>query len=192
MQERTVSVAGHTHLLPRPFHVLATQNPLEHEGTYPPPEAQLDRFMMEITVGYPDADDEKAMILATTTGERAAVNPVFDGESLMAAQHLLTQLPVGEKVLDGIVTLVRHARPDSSPDKKVRDALAWGPGPRAGQTLLACARVSAALDGRPTPSLDDVAALAPAVLRHRMQPTFSARAEGVTVEQIIRHLVAKL
>ncbi|MBI1363268.1 MAG: AAA domain-containing protein [Proteobacteria bacterium] len=192
MQERTVSVAGHTHLLPKPFHVLATQNPLEHEGTYPLPEAQLDRFMMEITVGYPEEHDEKAMIIATTSGKKTAVNAVFDGDALMAAQELLTQIPVGEKVVEGIVTLVRHARPETSPDKKVAESLAWGPGPRAGQTLLACARVSAALDGRPTPSLDDVAALAPAVLRHRMQPTFTARAEGVTVEDIIRHLVAKL
>jgi MoxR-like ATPase len=192
MQERTVSVAGHTHFLPKPFHVLATQNPLEHEGTYPLPEAQLDRFMMEIAVGYPDEADEKAMILATTSGHNTPVKSVFNGEKLIAAQELLTQIPVGEKVVEGIVTLVRHARPESSPDKKIRESLAWGPGPRAGQTLLSCARVSAALDGRPTPSLDDVAALAPAILRHRMQLTFTARAEGTTVEQIISHLTSKL
>jgi len=192
MQERTVSVAGHTHDLPKPFHVLATQNPLEHEGTYPLPEAQLDRFMMDIAVTYPTEADEKAMIIATTSGQTADVNAIFDAESLIAAQKLMTQIPVGEKVLEGIVTLVRNARPDSSTDKKVRESLAWGPGPRAGQTLLACARVSAALDGRPTPSLDDVVALAPAILRHRMQLTFTAKAAGTTIEDIIQHLSAKL
>ena len=192
MQERTVSVAGHTHLLPAPFHVLATQNPLEQEGTYPLPEAQLDRFMLQINVTYPNLTDERAMVLATTGQAPVDVAQVLDGDSLQAAQALLRRLPVGDSVVDAVIKLVRRARPEDTTDSLIRENLAWGAGPRAGQTLLACAKVRAALAGRLTPSLDDVAALAPAVLRHRLLPNFTARAAGTTVDDLIQHLLAGL
>lgn len=192
MQEKQVSVAGHTHDLPKPFHVLATQNPLEQEGTYPLPEAQLDRFMLQINVDYPTEDEERHMIVATTSGQSQKVETLFDGEKLQEAQSLIAHLPVGQKVVDGIVRLVRSARPELSPDAQIREHLLWGAGPRAGQTLLACAKVRAVMDGRDTPSLDDVAALAPAALRHRMQPNFVARAAGLSVDEMIASLVEQL
>ena len=192
MQEKTVSVAGHTHLLPKPFHVLATQNPLEQEGTYPLPEAQLDRFMMQINVTYPELADERAMILATTGTEKPALKSVMDGQGLMDAQALLRRIPVGDKVVDSILTLVRRARPDQTDRLEIKDNIAWGAGPRAGQTLLACAKVRAAMDGRLTPSIDDVVALAPAVLRHRMMTNFKARAAGHSVDELIESLISDL
>lgn len=192
MQEKTVSVAGHTHLLPKPFHVLATQNPLEQEGTYPLPEAQLDRFMMQINVTYPDLADERAMILATTGSESPKLKSIMTGEDLMEAQALLKRIPVGDKVVDSILTLVRRARPDQTDSLEIKENIAWGAGPRAGQTLLACAKVRAAMDGRLTPSIDDVVALAPAVLRHRMMTNFKARAAGHSVDEMIESLIKDL
>lgn len=192
MQEKTVSIAGHTHLLPKPFHVLATQNPLEQEGTYPLPEAQLDRFMMQINVTYPNLVDERTMILATTGAEHYKLQAVMNGEDLMAAQALLKRLPVGDKVVESILTLVRRARPDQTDSLEIKENIAWGAGPRAGQTLLSCAKVRAAMDGRLTPSVDDVAALAPAVLRHRMLTNFKARAAGHSVDDLIETLIKDL
>ena len=189
MQERIVSIAGKTHKLPAPFHVLATQNPLEQEGTYPLPEAQLDRFMMQINVDYPTLEDERTMILATTSSETPHLKALMDGDKLMAVQALLKQVPVGEKVVDAIINLVRRARPEGTDNLEVRENLAWGAGPRAGQTLLACVKVRAAMQGRFTPSVDDVIALAPAVLRHRMLPNFTARAAGKTADDLIKSLI---
>ncbi len=190
MQEREVSVAGQRRLLPRPFHVLATQNPIEQEGTYPLPEAQLDRFLLQIDVDYPDRDAERAIILATTGVEDAAAEPVFDAEGLMAAQTLVRRLPVGETVLEAILDLVRAARPgtaDAHP--AVTEAVSWGPGPRAAQALMLAIRARALIQGRLAPGLDDVAALARPVLIHRMALGFAARAEGQTLEALIVRLV---
>ena len=192
MQEKAVSIAGQRYPLPAPFHVLATQNPLEQEGTYPLPEAQLDRFLLQIDVDYPDLAAERAMLLATTGTEEASVLPVFDGEALLAAQRVVRRVPVGEQVVDAILRLVRAGRPDEGGDPTLRPQIAWGPGPRASQALMLAVRARALLDGRLSPSLDDVAALAAPVLRHRMALTFAARADGVTLAEVIRRLVARL
>ena len=185
MQEHRVSVAGHYHDLPSPFHVLATQNPLEQEGTYPLPEAQLDRFFMQINVGYPDLEAERGIIIATTGADTTKSEKILDGKQLIEAQQLIRQVPVGEKVADTILKLVRSARPQSSEVEEVTKYVAWGPGPRASQALMLGARARAVLDGRLSPSVDDVLALVHPILRHRMAVSFSARAEGVEVEDII-------
>ena len=192
MQEQRVSVAGHYHDLPRPFHVLATQNPIEQEGTYPLPEAQLDRFLLQIDVGYPDREAERTMLLATTGAEQAAAPILFDAERLRAAQTLIRRVPVGDQVLDGILELVRAARPASSAHEAVRAHVLWGPGPRASQALMLAVRARAVLQGRLAPSVDDVQALALPVLRHRMGLSYAARAEGITVEAVLDPLVAAL
>ena len=190
MQEHRVTVGGHPHDLPRPFHVLATQNPLEQEGTYPLPEAQLDRFLLQIDVSYPDLQAERSMLLATTGAENAQAVRVMDGEELMAAQRLVRRVPVGEAVVEAILALVRSGRPDHSEIEEVRAQVAWGPGPRASQSLMLAIRARALLDGRLAPSLDDVMALARPVLRHRMALNFAARAEGVTIDDIIDRICA--
>ncbi len=192
MQEHRVSVAGHYHPLPSPFHVLATQNPLEQEGTYPLPEAQLDRFLLEIDVGYPDAEAERRMMTVTTGLGEETPPAVFDGESLIAAQRLVRQSPVGEKVAEAILSLVRSGRPESSDIPEIKAHVAWGPGPRASQALMLACRARALLEGRLAPSIEDVMALAGPVLRHRMALNFAARAEGVTIEQIIARLAEPL
>ncbi len=192
MQERHVSVAGHDHPLPAPFHVLATQNPLEQEGTYPLPEAQLDRFLMQIDVPYPDRDAERRMIIATTGTDDREVTAVLDPAGLLAAQRLVRRVPVGEAVVDAILTLVREGRPESSTLKEVRAGVAWGPGPRASQALMLASRARAVLDGRLSPSVDDVVALAKPILRHRMALNFAARADGATIDGIIERLCAPL
>ena len=192
MQEYRVSVAGRDHDLPRPFHVLATQNPIELEGTYPLPEAQLDRFLLQIDVGYPDADAEKRMLLATTGTEDAAAEQVLTADELAAAQRLVRAIPVGDAVADGILRVARAGRPGEAGDPAVRDGLSWGAGPRASQALALASRARALIDGRFAPSLDDVLALAPPVLRHRMALTFSARADGVTVDDVIARLCESL
>ncbi|MDE7546691.1 MoxR family ATPase [Acetobacter fabarum] len=192
MQEHRVSVAGVEYPLPEPFHVLATQNPMEQEGTYPLPEAQLDRFMLQIGLTFPDAAAERAMLLATTGAQARQAEQIMDAQSLMQAQALVRRMPVGEKVLDAIVHLVRAARPQSTSDATLREQIAWGPGPRAAQTLMLASRARALLDGRLSPGLDDVAALARPVLAHRMALTFAARAEGVTTDDIITRLLKTL
>jgi MoxR-like ATPase len=192
MQERKVAVSGHDHALPAPFHVLATQNPLEQEGTYPLPEAQLDRFFLSIEIGYPDAVAERAMLLATTGSQVAEASAVMDAAGLLRAQALVRAVPVGEKVVDAILALVRGARPATASEEIVRQHVAWGPGPRAAQALMLASRARALLDGRLSPSLDDVAALAQPVLRHRMALSFSARAEGVALPELIDRLVKRL
>ncbi|MDE1152899.1 MAG: MoxR family ATPase [Micavibrio sp.] len=188
MQEYQVSVGGTTYDLPRPFHVMATQNPLEQEGTYPLPEAQLDRFMLQVDIGYPTAAEERKMILLTTgtTQEKAA--PVFSAADIAAAQQIVRQLPIGQKVVDGILKLVQMGRPEQTTLDSVKKHVSWGPGPRAAQTFMLTARAKALLENRYSPSLDDVLALAPSVLRHRMALHFSARAEGKTLEDIIAEI----
>lgn len=188
MQEHNVTVAGTTYPLPAPFHVLATQNPLEQEGTYPLPEAQLDRFLLQIDVPYPARDAEKKMLLLTTSGADPLPEAVLSAADLQAAQALVRHMPVGESVVEGILTLVRHGRPEDSTSPLVKQHVAWGPGPRAGQALMLGARARALLDGRFAPSLDDVVALAGPVLRHRMALSFSARADGVSLDKVIAEL----
>jgi MoxR-like ATPase len=192
MQERHVTVAGQRYDLPKPFHVLATQNPLEQEGTYPLPEAQLDRFLLQIDIGYPDKDAERRMLLATTFGEEAKPTPVCGPQDLMLAQQIVRHIPVGEKVVDAILKLVRAARPGEEGAKDVRDAIAWGPGPRASQAFMLAVRARALIEGRLAPSTDDVEALAGPILRHRMALTFPARAEGMTVPTVIERLCRSL
>ncbi len=191
MQERYVTVAGQRYDLPRPFHVLATQNPLEQEGTYPLPEAQLDRFLMQIDVTYPDRASEERMLLATTVGDETPPKPVLDPETMMQAQALVRRLPVGEKVVAAILGLVRSARPDADASETVRNYVAWGPSPRASQAFMLAIRARALLQGRFAPSVDDVLALAHPILRHRMALNFSARAEGATITKVLDGLCDK-
>jgi MoxR-like ATPase len=185
MQEHRVAVGGELHGLPAPFHVLATQNPIEQEGTYPLPEAQLDRFLLEVEVGYPDEEAERTMLLATTGVRDVRPTQALTGPELIAAQTLIRRIPVGEGVLNAILRLVRGARPEGSPLETVRRHLAWGPGPRAAQALMLATRARAVLDGRLSPSVEDVLALAEPVLRHRMALNFSARADGVRLAEVI-------
>jgi MoxR-like ATPase len=192
MQEGRVSVAGHYHALPRPFHVLATQNPLEQEGTYPLPEAQLDRFLMQIDVSYPELEAERRMLTATTGIAEVKSEGVLTGEDLLAAQRLIRRIPVGASVLEAILRLVREGRPETSSIPDVQRQVSWGPGPRASQALMLAIRARAVLQGRLSPSIDDVLALAGAVLRHRMALNFAARADGVTIDQVIERLAAPL
>jgi MoxR-like ATPase len=192
MQEQRVAVGGVEHVLPRPFHVLATQNPIEQEGTYPLPEAQLDRFLLEVQVRYPDLDAERTMLIATTGAAEAPPAQALTAAELMAAQALIRRVPVGESVVEAILALVRGGRPESATDEAVRRHVAWGPGPRAAQALMLACRARALLDGRLAPSIDDVAALAQPVLRHRMALNFSARADGVALPDVIGKLVERL
>ena len=192
MQEQRVSVAGRYHPLPRPFHVLATQNPLEQEGTYPLPEAQLDRFLLQIDVLYPDLAAEREMLIATTGTAQNPAEQAMTGDELRAAQQLVRAIPVGETVVNGILDLVRRGRPDSTDIPELPGQVAWGPGPRASQALMLASRARALLDGRLAPSLDDVLALAGPVLRHRMAATFAARADGITIDDIIGRLCEPL
>jgi len=192
MQEHRVTVAGQAHDLPRPFHVLATQNPIEQEGTYPLPEAQLDRFLMQIDVSYPARDAEREMLIATTGAREDEAVPVMSATQLHAAQKLVRMIPVGESVVEAILTLVRAGRPDESELPDIRKHVAWGPGPRASQALMLGARARALMEGRFAPSVDDVLALAPSILRHRMALNFAARADGVGLDDIIARLTAPL
>ena len=186
MQEREVTVAGQTRPLPRPFHVLATQNPLEQEGTYPLPEAQLDRFLVKVDVAYPDRATERAIVLATTGAEEAEARAVFDPATLIAAQSVVRRMPVGESVVEAVLDLVRACRPDGEDaPEAVRSHVAWGPGPRAAQALMLMVRAQALLDGRLAPDMSDVASLAQPVLGHRMALSFAARAEGIVLDELI-------
>ncbi len=184
MQENFVTVAGHRHDLPHPFHVLATQNPIEQEGTYPLPEAQLDRFVMQIDVLYPDLEAERRMLFDTTGAEEHKARAVMSVDELITAQKLVRRMPVGDSVVEAILKLVRSLRPGQA-DAATAEQIAWGPGPRASQALMLTVRARALLDGRFAPSLDDVEALAVAVLQHRMAVTFAARADGVSVRDLI-------
>jgi MoxR-like ATPase len=191
MQEQHVTVAGTRHDMPRPFHVLSTQNPIEQEGTYPLPEAQLDRFLMQIDVDYPDIDAERRIIFDTTGAEETKPKPAMTAEDLVAAQRLVRRLPVGESVVEAILALVRSARP--GPDSgEIGKLIAWGPSPRASQALMLTVRAHALLDGRYSPSVDDVIALAEPVLKHRMALTFAARADGETISGVVGRLKSRI
>ena len=192
MQEHRVSVAGEYHALPEPFHVLATQNPLEQEGTYPLPEAQLDRFFMQVDVDYPALAAEREILINTTGAEETRPEQVMTPEALMEGQRLVRRVPVGESVAEAILELVRAGRPESSDIDEVREHVSWGPGPRASQALMLGVRARAVIEGRLAPSVDDVLALAHPILRHRMALSFAARAEGVTLASIIDRLCERL
>ncbi|MBN7784380.1 MoxR family ATPase [Ponticoccus gilvus] len=193
MQEKVVTVAGETRALDAPFHVLATQNPIEQEGTYPLPEAQLDRFLVQIDVAYPDRKTERDILMATTGTEEAESHQVFTGEELIAAQRLLRRMPVGEAVVEMILDLVRAFRPDDpSATERVKDFVAWGPGPRAAQALMLTVRAKALLEGRLAPSPADVLDMAKPVLVHRMALTFSARARGEDLGRLIDETAAQM
>ena len=190
MQERQVTVAGANRPLEPPFHVLATQNPIEQEGTYPLPEAQLDRFLVQIEVPYPDRDTERAILLATTGAAEEEAHAVFTPADLIAAQQMLRRMPVGETVMEAILDLVRACRPDDpSASDVVRDTVAWGPGPRAAQALMLTVRAHAMLQGRLAPDANDVAAMAQPVLGHRMALNFAARARGDSLSGLIARTV---
>jgi len=188
MQERYVTIAAQTHDLPKPFHVLATQNPIEQEGTYPLPEAQLDRFLMQIDVLYPSAEAERRVIFETTGAEEKPPRPVLKAEDLMRVQSLVRRMPIGEVVVEAILKLVRGLRPGEATGE-LAEQISWGPSPRASQAFMLTVRARALLDGRFAPSLDDVEALAIPVLQHRMAVTFSARAEGIGVRDLITDAV---
>jgi MoxR-like ATPase len=192
MQEHHVTVAGQRHDVPAPFHVLATQNPLEQEGTYPLPEAQLDRFLLQIDVSYPDQGAERRMLFATTGTEERRVEQILTVQELQSIQRLVRQLPVPDKVVDAILKLARSARPGTGASADTDRLIAWGPGPRASQALMLAVRAKALVDGRLAPSLDDVISLAEPVLKHRMALTFAARAEGESTSGVINRLAAAL
>lgn len=189
MQEKSVTIAGQDRALGTPFHVLATQNPIEQEGTYPLPEAQLDRFLVEITVPYPDRATERDILMATTGVEEAQAAQAFTAGALIAAQNTLRRMPVGQAVVEGILDLVRACRPGADACDAVNAHVAWGPGPRAAQALMLTVRANALLNGRLAPSMEDVRDMAIPVLNHRMSLTFAARAEGVDLHNLILDLV---
>jgi len=191
MQEQHVTVAGNRHDVPRPFHVLATQNPIEQEGTYPLPEAQLDRFLMQIDVDYPDRDAERKIVFDTTGTEESKPRPTMSADELIAAQRLVRRLPVGESVVEAILTLVRAARPGPG-SGDVGNLISWGPSPRASQALMLAARARALIDGRLSPSIDDVIDMAEPILKHRMALTFAARADGESMEAVIGKLKSRI
>ena len=191
MQEHEVTIAGKTYEMAVPFHVLATQNPIEQEGTYPLPEAQLDRFLLQIDVGFPSRDTEREILLATTGFDEAIEDQVFKPAQLIAAQELVRRMPVGETIVEAILDLVRSARPTVTSEKFIQDAIGWGPGPRAAQALMLATRARALIQGRLAPSLDDVAALAHPALIHRMALNFAAKAQGENLDQIIADLSDK-
>ena len=191
MQECEVTIAGQHRPLGRPFHVLATQNPIEQEGTYPLPEAQLDRFLVQVDVDYPSRATERDILIATTGATEAQVHPVFAADQLLAAQAVIRRMPVGEAVVEAILDLVRACRPTEPESADLADVLAWGPGPRAAQALMLMVRARALLDGRLAPSAADVAALARPVLIHRMALTFAARARGESLGGVIDRVVSR-
>lgn len=191
MQEYHVTIAGVPHDLPSPFHVLATQNPLEQEGTYPLPEAQLDRFLMQIDVNYPDIEAERKILLETTGATEARAKSVLTAKRLKEMQALVRRIPVGESVVNAILELVRSARPGAE-DSEMNRYISWGPGPRASQSLMLTSRARALLNGRLAPSVDDVLALAEPVLQHRMQLSFAARAERISVHDVIASITGRI
>lgn len=192
MQEKSVSVNGQLYPLPSPFHVLATQNPIEQEGTYPLPEAQLDRFMMQIDVNYPDEDSERKIILSTTSNSLRSPKEILTQQDLIDLQHFVREIPVGENVIDAILKLVRNLRPGESKYKDVNEYVTWAPGPRGSQNLMLAARAHALLKGRAAPLVGDVMDLAVPVLRHRMAVNFKARAQGITISSLIKEIAEDL
>jgi len=191
MQERHVTIAGASYDLPKPFHVLATQNPIEQEGTYPLPEAQLDRFLLKVDVTYPDNETERRILVETTGLGDQVVKPVLDAEKLIGLQNLVRRMPVPETVLEAILRLVRSARPEQSDHPQVKKRVDWGPSPRAGQALMLAARSRALLRGRLAPSLDDIEALAEPALGHRMALAYDPTGQGGTLSSLIQELASK-
>jgi len=191
MQERHVTVAGASYDLPKPFHVLATQNPIEQEGTYPLPEAQLDRFLLKVDVTYPDNETERRILIETTGMGDQVVRPILDADKLISLQNLVRRMPVPETVLEAILRLVRSARPEQSDHPQVKKRVDWGPSPRAGQALMLAARSRALLRGRLAPSLDDIEALAEPALGHRMALAYDPTGQGGTLSSLIQELAAK-
>jgi MoxR-like ATPase len=192
MQERSVTYGGETYPLPRPFFVLATQNPIEQEGTYPLPEAQLDRFLLHLRIGYPSAEEELAVIEATTGEGQAEATAVLGADEVLMAQSLVRQVHVSRPLLAWAVALVRATRPAESGEARIRELVDWGAGPRAGQALALAAKARALLAGRLSVTLDDLRALAPPVLRHRVLVGFRGQAEGVTTDSLVSQLLATL
>ena len=192
MQEHHVTVAGARHDVPTPFHVLATQNPLEQEGTYPLPEAQLDRFLLQVDVDYPDLGAERRMLYETTSTNEVKLDAILSGAELMAMQRLVRVMPVPDKVVEAILALVRAARPGPEAPEATNRLVAWGPGPRASQALMLAVRAKALIEGRLAPSVEDVTNLAEPVLKHRMALTFAARTEGETISAVISRLTAAM
>ena len=191
MQEHQVTAAGQTHPLPAPFFVLATQNPIEQEGTYPLPEAQLDRFMFELRVEYPSRAEEEAIVEATTTDYTSRITPVLTADDVLALQHLVRRIPVTKALVGAAVALARMTRPaDPGAPEFVREYVSWGAGPRASQYLILGAKALAALDGRPMPDYDDIKKVAPLVITHRLVINFAAEAAGKTALDIVSELVA--
>lgn len=188
MQEQQVTLAGTTYPLPRPFHVLATLNPLEHEGTYPLPEAQLDRFLLEIILTYPTAAIEREIALKTTGIQQKPPVAKFSPAALEQAQNLVREMPVAERVADAVIALVQHTRPEQNNDAFIQKYVKYGAGPRASQALLLTTRANALLEERFAPSLDDIDTLALPVLRHRLGLTYQARADGITTADVIQHV----
>lgn len=192
MQEHNVTAGGQTYVLDEPFFVLATQNPIEQEGTYPLPEAQLDRFMFNIKIDYPSRDEEVSIVQTTTSGSETALKPIISKAQLLSYQELVRRVPVAENVVEYAVDFVGKTRPnsDGSPDF-VNEWIEWGAGPRASQYLILGAKGRAILDGRPTPDIADVNALALPVLRHRLITNFNAEADGINVDEIVNKLISE-
>jgi MoxR-like ATPase len=189
MQERSVTIGGTRHLLPNPFFVLATQNPIEQEGTYPLPEAQLDRFMFNIPLDYPTFEEEIRVVKSTTSSQKVALNHVVTAEQILAFQQLIRKIPISDNVLEYAVTLAVKTRPNrGKAPKMVNDYISWGAGPRASQYLVLGAKCHAAIQGKYSPDIEDVRAIAKYVLRHRIVPNYKAEAEGLTTEKIIESL----
>jgi MoxR-like ATPase len=193
MQEHEVTVGQTTYPLPEPFFVIATQNPIEQEGTYPLPEAQLDRFMFNIKVDYPNLEEEQSILTATTGGEKPEVRKVLSGKAILYLQRQINQIEIGPLTVNYVARLVRATRPtDGSAPQFIRDLVEWGAGPRAGQYLIAGGKAMAAMDGRPSVSLEDVRRIAVPVLRHRISTNFQAQAEGMSTDDIVQRLIEEI
>ena len=193
MQEHRVTAGGHTYTMDEPFFVLATQNPIEQEGTYPLPEAQLDRFMFHLNITYPTIDEEVSIVNETTVGKENNVQKVFSKESIIDFQDLVLRVPISENVVNYAVRLSSSTRPNEDTGSEyVKKWVEWGAGPRASQYLVLGAKAKALLDGRPTPSIEDIQSLAPDILRHRILPNFNAEAEGIKVDDIINQLIKNI
>ena len=193
MQEHKVTAGGKTYVLDEPFFVLATQNPIEQEGTYPLPEAQLDRFMFNLNIGYPSAEDEISIVRETTSMEAKTLNPIMTKSEISAYQNLVRRVPVADNVVEYAVKLVRATRPNSdvAPDF-INHSVDWGAGPRASQYLVLGAKAKAILDGRPTPNINDIKSLGLPILRHRVLPNFNAEAEGLKVDDLLKQLIEQV
>ena len=190
MQEHRVTAGGHSYKLDEPFFVLATQNPIEQEGTYPLPEAQLDRFMFHLNINYPSVEEEVSIVNRTTISNKYDVKKVFSKNSITSFQDLTLRVPIAENVVTYAVKLASSTRPnEETSDSYVKQWVEWGAGPRASQYLALGAKANALLDGRPTPSIEDIQSIAPDILRHRVLPNFNAEAEGIKVDDIVNHLI---